>query len=96
MVSTGRAILQRKVPNEFEGKRRKKRGGWKKEKKKEKMKERQRKNGPPIFNLLNFRKFFYVAERHPANTRQHRRSLGQGEGCVCANAGKAGRGRVAL
>ena len=30
------------------------------------------------------------------NTRQHRRSLGQGEGCVCANAGKAGRGRVAL
>ena len=28
------------------------------------------------------------------NTRQHRRSLGQGEGFVCANAGKAGRGRV--
>ena len=28
------------------------------------------------------------------NTRQHRRSLGQGEGCVCANAGKVGRGRM--
>ena len=29
-------------------------------------------------------------------TRQHRRSLEQGEGCVCANAGEAGRHRVAL
>ena len=30
------------------------------------------------------------------NTRQHRRNLSKGEGCVCADAGKAGRGRVAL
>ena len=30
------------------------------------------------------------------NTRQHRRSLNKGECCVCAYAGKAGRGRVAF
>ena len=35
------------------------------------------------------------AERWKSNTRQHRRRLGQGEGCVCVIAGKAGRGRVA-
>ena len=35
-------------------------------------------------------------KKRKKNKRQHRRSLGQGEGCVCANAGKAGRGRVAL
>ena len=34
--------------------------------------------------------------RPKKNTRQHRRSLGKGEGCVCAYAGEVGRGRVAL
>ena len=38
----------------------------------------------------------YLKRDLPINTRQHRRSLGKGEGCVCAYAGKAGRGRVAL
>ena len=41
-------------------------------------------------------KFSARAALAKKNTRQHRRSLGQGEGCVCANAGEAGRGCVKL
>ena len=38
---------------------------------------------------------YYFPDFLKKNTRQRRRSQRQGEGCVCVNAGEAGRGRVA-
>ena len=37
---------------------------------------------------------WYLESVKNETTRQHRRTFGQGEGFVCVNASKAGRGRV--